>query len=490
MEQNRKKDGKEKLPNYSKGFAVIGFLDASVYDFISEFGLFFLTSLAGVRSSVAGSILSVANFITAFLSPIVGYASDHSKAKWGKRRTYILIGGLGCIIFMPFMMIPIQVTGAVKIGFYGFVVIAFFVAYTLFSPPYIAYGADISDGYDERSDLRTWVTVFNNIGTAAAYVLSSSAIAAFMALGMTEHISWFVAAMIICVISLVCLLVGIKMTKGHDSPVEDKERMNIWQFIKDMVISYLSLLKLKTMRIILLITFFAVTGYTIKTYGEMFLLTYVCDLSGAQVALYFLISCGVISILRPIPTNWILKWFGKKNAFIICVALYIVSAAYYAIAGMDGLADVLIYGVFCGFILDGYWQILPAMLYDITDVDMYFYKKEREGTIVSLQALIEGIGTSFGSLIAGAFIAFYKFNEDAAWEADELGTISQQTDHAVQGILYLNTWLPAIFFAIAALIVLIFPINKARHDKLRKALDEGVYAEDNKPEYDELKKLN
>lgn len=490
MEEKGAKKERKKLTKSNTGYAITGFLDAAAYDFIGEFGLFFLTSIVRLPSGIAGAILSFANIVTAILSPIVGYVSDRNPAKMGKRRSFILFGGIAAIIALPFMLIPLPLDGGVKVFFYGAVVLIFFIGYTFYSVPYLAYGADISTEYDERSDLLTLKTIVENIGTASAYVLSTSAIALFMGLGMTEHISWFVAVLIICGISLICLLIGFVMTRGHDAPAEKNEKINILKFIKDMLIAYASAMKLKTLRIMILIILFAMIGYTIKTNGEMFMLTYCCNLSAGAVAFYFLISTGIISVIRPIPTNWFLRAFGKKGGFMICVGLYVVSALYFLMTGIDSLGDAIIYGIFNGFILDGYWQIIPAMVYDIADVDMYFYKKERKGTLVSFQALVEGIGGGVGTLISGLFLAFYHFNEDAAWEAEEMGTVAEQSQHAVDGVLYLSTIVPAVFFAISALLVLLFPINKRRHGRLLEAIDKGVRAEDNDPEYDDLKILN
>lgn len=489
MEEKGKRT-KERLPGYAKGFAVIGLLDAAVYDFMEEFGLYFLTSIARLGSGVAGTIISIGTLINAILSPIIGYVSDRCPARIGRRRIFIIIGGIGTVVALPIMLIPMDVSGAAKVGIYGAAVLVFWTSYTIFYTPYLAYGADMTTRYDERSTLRTWVTMFNNLGTAVAYVLGTSVIALFMGLGMTEHVSWLVAVMIICGVSLACLLIGFFMTKGHDKPAAKEEEINVLKFVKDMILSYASALKLKTLRIAMLITFFAIIGYTIRTNGEMFMLTYCCGLSAGAVALYYLIGTGIISVVRPIPTKWFLDWFGKKGAFIICVALAVGSGIYYAIVGMDSFADAIIYGAIGGFILDGYWQIMPAMIYDIPDVDEYFYRKKREGVLTSFQALVEGIGASVGTMISGMFLVFYDFNEDAAWEADELGTVAHESARGIEGVLYLSTILPAIFFGIAALLVLIFPISKKRHEKLRKAIDEGVHADDNNPEYEDLKVLN
>ena len=69
------------------------------------------------------------------------------------------------------------------------------------------------------------------------------------------------------------------------------------------------------------------------------------------------------------------------------------------------------------------------------------------------------------------------------------GAVAVQSAGAETSILWLNTFLPAGFFIIAMICVWRFPLTKARHHMLQKAVDEGVHADDNDPKYDELKIL-
>ncbi len=127
------------------------------------------------------------------------------------------------------------------------------------------------------------------------------------------------------------------------------------------------------------------------------------------------------------------------------------------------------------------------MMYDIPDVDKYFYKQSREGTLVSFQALVESAGGAIGAAISGFYLAYVHFNQAEVEGAEDAVA---QTQDAMTGVLSLSTWIPAIFFVIATIFVFWFPINKKRQNKLAQALEEGVYAEDNDPRYEDLKKLN
>lgn len=48
----------------------------------------------GMNPAVVGLLMSLPRLTDAFIDPIMGYISDHTKSRWGRRRPYILLGAL------------------------------------------------------------------------------------------------------------------------------------------------------------------------------------------------------------------------------------------------------------------------------------------------------------------------------------------------------------------------------------------------------------
>lgn len=474
--QNEKK---KRLGKHIWGYGIIGFTDGAVYDFFVNFGMFFLTTIAHVPSTIAGGLISAGTLINGVMNPIVGYISDRNKSKMGRRRGFIIIGGSGTCIALFMMLMPITDVTAVKFVYFTIMVIGFWITYALFFPPYLALGAEITNSYDGRSTLRSLVTFFNNTGTLAASVLSTSVIALLTGMNLSEHAAWFVATAVLSGLCFICVFAGFKMTAGHDVVLKETERVKIIVFLKAMVMSYINVLKMKSLRRLMFASIFTVIGFTCSVSCMMFLMKFNAGLTAAGIATAYLFM-SLLGLVRPAITNFFCNWFQKKGAFVVCTLLYIIPAAYYAVAGVDSMTDIIIIILLEGFMLSGYWQIVPAMIYDLSEVDYYFNKEKREGTLVSLLALAESFAGAIGAAVAGFCLTKFGFVE----------TIQVQAETALNGIIYMNTLIPSAFFIIATILILAFPINRSKHELLVKAVEEGVFAEDNNEKYEELKKIN
>ncbi|MDA9985223.1 MFS transporter, partial [Flavobacteriaceae bacterium] len=89
-----------------------------------------------------------------FTDPIMGFISDNTKSKWGRRRQYVFIGaiimGISFIIMWQlFRDNPIDYNFAYFL-FWSFV---FYLGLTIFSVPYVAMGYEMSDDFHERTSI-------------------------------------------------------------------------------------------------------------------------------------------------------------------------------------------------------------------------------------------------------------------------------------------------------------------------------------------------
>ena len=90
----------------------------------------------------------------AFLDPIMGFISDNTKSKWGRRRQYVLIGGILMGLAYIFMWQLYKEDG-LQYNFWYFFLwsLVFYLGLTIFSVPYVAMGYEMSDDFHERTNI-------------------------------------------------------------------------------------------------------------------------------------------------------------------------------------------------------------------------------------------------------------------------------------------------------------------------------------------------
>lgn len=162
----------------------------------------YLTDTLGIAAVVAGFIVFVPKAWDVVLNPIVGRISDKFSSDRGRRRPFLLAGGLSLAVF--FALLFSGPTSPVAGGIWVVVLfLACATAYAFFQVPYVAMPAEMTQDYAERTRLMTWrvailavaillsgatapiiVHAFGGDPTARGYRLMGLYIAAILAIGV------------------------------------------------------------------------------------------------------------------------------------------------------------------------------------------------------------------------------------------------------------------------------------------------------------------
>jgi len=102
----------------------------------------------------------------AFTDPVMGWISDNTRTRWGRRRPYLLVGALLCGLSMPLMWFVgpdwspnQQVAWLIGSG------LVFFTCTTIYLVPYFSFFYEISPDYNERTRVSSYSAFFAKMGT-------------------------------------------------------------------------------------------------------------------------------------------------------------------------------------------------------------------------------------------------------------------------------------------------------------------------------------
>ena len=124
--------------------------------FPAALGIFMviLVQSLGMSPLLWGLIFFLPKLVDCITDPVMGFISDRTVSRWGKRRPYIFIGA----ILSGLSYIAMWQLSADNSELYNFVYFLcwsciFFIGLTIFSVPYVAMGYEMSDDYHERTRL-------------------------------------------------------------------------------------------------------------------------------------------------------------------------------------------------------------------------------------------------------------------------------------------------------------------------------------------------
>ena len=108
----------------------------------------------GMNPALVGLLGALPRLTDAITDPLMGYISDNTRSRWGRRRPYIFCGAIAVgIIFAMLWQLPAGKSEAFYFWWFLSGSIIFYLAYTMFATPWVALGYELTPDYHERTRL-------------------------------------------------------------------------------------------------------------------------------------------------------------------------------------------------------------------------------------------------------------------------------------------------------------------------------------------------
>lgn len=460
---------KEKLSNkVIFGYAVGQLGDAMIYCMLVSYLAYFLTGPAGVAAGPAGTMSSVGMFVSAAAALVVGYLSDNWKNPNGRRRPFIKASIPVLLIAMILLFSNFGFSGTTAIVYYGALLMILWCAYTMWFVPYTALGAEITEDYDQRIDLRNRAAIFTQSGNFIGGAVPMALVGLLAACGLSESMSWTAMATILVVASCIIFAITVWATKGHELIVDvRKNKTNIAKDTWEIV-------KAKPTKWLIGAILCYITINTVYASNVSFVVTYYSGLPASIVSIVS--GAGMLIALALVPLiGAVAKKMDKRKAYVIffvaaAVWLFVFKFIFDLFEPSIPLIILLCAGVMIA--MAAYWQLIAALSYDLVEVVEINCGRRLEGALASLQTVLQQVAGSIGMLIWGWVLAFGGF--DATAEA--------QTESALDSILSLSTIVPGIGILLSAVFVIAYPVSREKFVLVQKALEDkkntGTYSKE------------
>ncbi|CAM4094108.1 MFS transporter [Roseateles saccharophilus] len=420
----------------------------------------------GVAPGLISTVQMIKIFIDAASDAVFGWLSDNTRTRYGRRRPFILVGGVLAGIGLPLMFAVGR--GWTDMQYFSFMLVSMVIyvpVMSCFNMPWVSLGAEMTPDYHERT---TVMAIRNAIQKGPELAMFFAAQFTTLAIfnqsngkpdilrGAQTYCA-ILGAIMVAVSIAIFLLVReryyeklVARTQTH-IPFAD----TLWRT-----------LRCRPFRHILGMMLAYATGTAmVGTLGFYATVYFVCGGDIVQGAKWNT-AMGLAGMgfgFAGIPFfTWIARRHGKRVGLAA-----VLSLAICAFIGDWWLYDPerpVLQLLACGFVAftgAGFWTLYNATLGDVVDYDELQTGQRREGSFAACQSWISKVGIALGTGASGWILQFTGFDSK----------LDVQDPHAIFMIRILLSSIPVIGLVLALLSLLRFELTEARMAEIRNRLE-------------------
>ncbi|MDH3430203.1 MAG: MFS transporter [Gammaproteobacteria bacterium] len=431
----------------------------------------------GMNPALVGLLGALPRLTDAITDPLMGYISDNTRSRWGRRRPYMFVGALAVgVIFALLWQLPADKSEAFYFWYFLSGSLIFYLAYTVFATPWVALGYELTPDYHERTRL---MGVQNFIGNIA-YMISPY----FLAIMYSKRLFVDVvegAANLAIMIGMVVAALGIlpaiflrERFKEVAAAEVDQHKQEtggsgsaILNSIRDFLRGFALTLKFKPFLKLCAATFLVFNGFILIASFQSYVIIYYVFAGDAAVGADFVGHSGLLQALTALAVIALITWMatkiGKRRAFYVSTGISMIG---YALKWFCYTPDnpwlILIPAPLMAFGLAGLFTLMPSMICDVVDADELNTHERREGMYGSIFWWVVKLGQAVAIAGGGLLLNSTGFNVD-------LGG-----DQSPQTITYMRLFdaiVPCVASGIAIWAISTYSITEEKAHEVRQQLE-------------------
>jgi GPH family glycoside/pentoside/hexuronide:cation symporter len=291
--------------------------------------------------------------------------------------------------------------------------ILFFLAYTVFATPFVAFGYEMTSDYHERTRLHAFANTVGQLawlGVPWFYAIMASSL-----FRDTVHGARTLAIVVGVIVALLGIVPAIFLKERQTLPPAENSgkglARNMAEFFKGIVLTF----KCKPFVKICGATFLVFNGFQLGMSFSIYVMIYYLfggnDGDAGQLLGWFgmLVS---ISTLGVIPlTGWIATRIGKRKTFLITISLSIIGYAFKWIGYNPDYPYWLLYAApFVAFGTGSLFTLMGSMISDVCDFDELKTHQRREGVFGAIYWWMVKVGMALAGLLTGVLLKVSGFD--------------------------------------------------------------------------------
>ena len=418
-----------------------------------------------------GFVMIFPRLFDAITDPIMGFISDNTKSKWGRRRQYVFLGAI-IMGFSFIVMWQLHKESNIDYNFTYFLLwsLFFYVGLTIFSVPYVAMGYEMSDDFHERTNIMAVAQFIGQWAWVIApwfwVIMDDQNFFESSEIAVRELAVW---------VGLVCMtfaMIPAIFIKSKSTLNQDYDSITFKNIIKSLysifVINFSQAFKIKAFRKLCIATFLIFNAFNTVAAFTYFIIVFFLfnGVTGPDGAWWWPTLFGSVGALVTtflvIPAVTILSnKVGKKKAFIVSQSVSIIGYIMFWFLFIPGKPYMFLLALpFFSFGIGGLFTLMMSMTADVIDLDELNTGKRREGIFGAIYWWMVKFGYGIAGGLSGVILSVI------GWESGS----ATQTEEALYGLRLFFSGLPILGTLLAIYVMRDYEITEEKAKEISAKL--------------------
>ena len=435
------------------------------------FFMFFLLTAFGMDPFLAGLLGGLPRIFDAITDPIMGFISDNTTSKWGRRRPYIFIGAILSGVFFALLW-QLDENNSQLFNFWYFLIMSmvFLIGNTMFATPLVGLGYEMTTDYNERTRLMAFGNTMGQIAWMIVpwfwVIIADPDIFTSQAVGVRQ---------LSLIVGSLCMVLGILpaiFCKGIDSThIENRKEITWKTLFSNLIDLFKSMAEVfKNVPFLRLCgaTFLVFNGFQMVASFSVFIIVFYLfngsyGAAGTWPA-WFSTVTAVLTAFVVIPIiSWIANQLGKRSAFIISTTISIIGyiLKWWSFNPENPWLMFLPIPLIA-FGLGGLFTLMMSMTADVCDLDeLNNGMPRKEGTFGAIYWWMVKLGQALALVLGGLVLKLVGFDQNSVTQTMDTMTNLRIADIAI----------PSATAALAILVMWKYDLSEDRAREIKTELE-------------------
>lgn len=426
---------------YSQPTIGVGFMFFLMTVYLMKYS----TDVLGISALTMGGILLLSRIWDAASDPLIGYLSDRTRSRLGRRRPWLLASAIPlAVTYVMIWSPPESLSGSALTAWIVVSVLLFYTAWTMLTIPHYSLGAELDDDYHRRTKLFGYRHAFGESGSMIAVIALY-----FLAVASEPGELMFV-------ISAVAGLLTAMLIFGTVGFIRERTEFQ-GRGETHPVQAYLSVFRNKHARLLILVFLMGSVGQSFAAVLTPYISEYIIGApESSSLFLFLYVSGSIVSV-----PFWVFlsQRFGKRNLWLtgeIVIGSCLGSFLFLEEGSVVHMGAVMfMIGLGAGAVS----VVGPSIQADVIDYGEYMTGRRSEGAYFAAWNFIGKAATGLTFLITGLVLELSGFVPNVS-----------QTEATRTWMLIGFSIIPMALYFVCAAVLYFFRLNESEHKEIQEEL--------------------